>query len=164
MRFFSTLVIASSLLTAAAVSASQLTGCSSSSQPKKGCDDSAKSAEVSKQCAPTDAAKGIEISTENGDVDWRKVKSQGYSWGVVRVTDGTKSDKKFAKNWVAMKDAGILRAPSHYFRPSLDPKKQAEAFMKNLDLDWWDLGFKYGKLVPGDLPVVLYLEEDETMT
>jgi GH25 family lysozyme M1 (1,4-beta-N-acetylmuramidase) len=160
MRPFSTLAIASTLFVAAAVSATHLTGCSSSAAKKTCTDDGANSA-LSK-CTPIqNAAKGIEVSSANGDIDWTQVRSQGYSYGVARVSYGTTKDKKFAKNWVHMKDAGIVRAPAHYFIASLDAKKQADTFMTNLDLDWWDLGFKYGKLTAGDLPAVLYIEDDD---
>lgn len=156
MRLFRTLGLASVVVTAAVLT-SQMMACGGQPAKKNACSEGNMSA-LSK-CAPRPSpVTGIEVSSDNGDVDWKAVKSAGYAYGVARVTLGTTKDKKFGKNWVKMKEAGVVRAPAHWYEPTIDAKKQAEAFMENLDLSWWDLGFKYGKLTPGDLPAVLYLE------
>src|SRR5690606_11257470 len=66
----------------------------------------------------------------------------------IRATMGEKAkDSKFKTNWKAVKKRNKLRGAYHYFRPNENSIKQANNFIKTVDLE------------PGDLPPVLDIEE-----
>ena len=66
----------------------------------------------------------------------------------IKATEGTDfTDKNFKKNWTSAYGSGIRRGAYHFFRPSSDPVRQAEHFLKTV-----------GTLAHGDLPPVLDIE------
>lgn len=93
--------------------------------------------------------EGIDISSNQGEVDWTAVKAAGKTFAFVRATlGGHQPDAKFSVNWPCMKDAGIIRAAYHFFWPATPWRVQADSFLETL-----------GPLSPGDLPPALDLEE-----
>jgi lysozyme len=90
---------------------------------------------------------GIDVSTYQGDIDWPAVRAAGVEFAFVRASHGTDEDLRFATNWAAARDAGIVRGAYQYFRPSQDPLAQAELVLTAV-----------GELAVGDLPVVLDVE------
>jgi lysozyme len=128
------------------------TGCSSSDGgPSSEC--TGESAAALRTCAAGSTLKGIDVSYYQGTVDWTKVKSGGQSFAFVRVSDGVSyPDSKFAANWPAMKNAGLVRGVYQYFRPTQDVQAQVDLLFTKLNAA--------GGLQSGDLPPVLDLETD----
>jgi lysozyme len=92
-------------------------------------------------------ALGIDVSLWQHDLDWVALKKAGVSFAFAKATESDNvTDPYFAKNWPAMKAAGIVRGAYHFFRPAKDPLKQAAFFAQAV------------KLEKGDLPLVLDLE------
>jgi lysozyme len=92
--------------------------------------------------------RGIDVSHHQSKIDWPTVGQQGLSFAFIKATEGaTLVDEDFEDNWKGAKEAGLVRGAYHYFLPQVDAKKQAENFLKEVNLR------------PGDLPPVLDLEE-----
>lgn len=75
--------------------------------------------------------KGLDVSSIQGKVPWKRLKALGYEFGFAKCCQGNDGkDPMFESNLTAMKDAGILPAPYHFLYPlpHLDPVKQAEGF------------------------------------
>jgi lysozyme len=101
-------------------------------------------------CADGATTKGIDVSKWQGTIDWGKVKTAGYAYAFIRVSDGANTkDAKFDANWAATKSVGIIRGAYQFFRPSQSVTAQA-----NLMID------KIGTYTPGDLPPVIDVEDD----
>jgi lysozyme len=93
--------------------------------------------------------EGIDVSSNQGQVDWAAVKNDGKVFAFVRASlGGHQPDTIFSVNWPRMRDAGIIRGAYHFFWPATPWLEQAESFLKLL-----------GSLSPGDLPPALDLEE-----
>jgi lysozyme len=106
-----------------------------------------------KTCAGPTTLRGIDVSYYQGTVDWAKVKAAGQSFAFVRVSDGIDyPDTKFAQNWPAVKNAGLVRGFYQFFRPGKDVQAQVNLLIAKLDAA--------GGFHPGDLPPVLDLESD----
>jgi lysozyme len=132
--------------------ASHLTACATKTADKTCAQDDDKS-ELQMCGARAGMVKGIDVSAENGVIDWAQVKKGGYGWAYAMASDGLEPDAKFADNWKGMKTAGVVRGAYQYFYPKQDVEKQAELFVKTMK--------DAGKIGVGDLPPVLDLEESE---
>jgi GH25 family lysozyme M1 (1,4-beta-N-acetylmuramidase) len=96
------------------------------------------------------AIEGIDVSHWQGDVDWKAVKKSGRQFAFAKATEGRSLvDEKFEQNWKRMKDAGLIRGAYHFAKPTAAAKPQARHFHKTV------------KPEPGDLPLVLDLEDGE---
>lgn len=92
---------------------------------------------------------GIDVSHNNGAVDWAKVASTGVAFAYVKASQGQFSkDQLFAANYAAAKQNQILRGAYHFFSPRRGGQEQAENFLSVV-----------GELAPGDLPPALDVEE-----
>ncbi len=128
--------------------AAALAGCASSSSDKA-C--AAVDHAALNVCAAGTTVKGIDVSTYQGAPNWTSVKSGGIEFAIARISDGTTHvDDQFARNWPAMKAAGILRGAYQFFRPGEDPIAQADLVVSKLTAA--------GGLQAGDLPVVMDME------
>jgi GH25 family lysozyme M1 (1,4-beta-N-acetylmuramidase) len=98
---------------------------------------------------------GPDVSENQPDVDWRKVKSGGHAFAIAKVSDGLGTpDPTFGKGrWKAMKDAGLIRGAYHFGRPQQgrDPKAEVAEFL--------DILKAAGGLAAGDLLPILDLEK-----
>jgi lysozyme len=75
-------------------------------------------------------APGIDISHHRGVIDWGKVVASGQVFGITKATEGSGFvDSRFGENWSAMRRAGIIRGAYHFYRPAIDPVKQADHFL-----------------------------------
>jgi lysozyme len=102
-------------------------------------------------CAADETVEGIDVSYYQGTVDWSAVQRAGKVFAFARVSDGTAHpDSQFARNWPAMKAAGLIRGAYQFFRASVDPTAQANLLLSMLEAA--------GGLKPGDLPPVLDVE------
>jgi lysozyme len=94
-------------------------------------------------------AVGIDVSLWQPNVDWVALKKAGVNFAFAKATEADNiTDPQFAKNWPAMKAAGVVRGAYHFFRPGKDPLKQAALFTQ------------VAKLEAGDLPLALDLESN----
>lgn len=72
---------------------------------------------------------GIDVSHWQGDIDWPRVAEAGIKFAFVKATEGkTGVDRRFAVNWPAALDAGLLRGAYLFYRPTIDPVAQAAHF------------------------------------
>lgn len=108
-------------------------------------------------CPGPDTVRGVDVSHWQGNVDWPRVKGTGIGFAFARVTHGLEiQDTSFARNWPALRSAGLIRGAYHYFRPAQDPLAQADLALQLLDAA--------GGLQPGDLPLVLDVETSDGLT
>jgi lysozyme len=78
-------------------------------------------------CDPQRQLPGIDVSSYQGSIDWKRVKGAGVVFGLARVSDGLEViDQRFAENYAAMKQAGLRRGAYQFFRASADPLAQAD--------------------------------------
>lgn len=99
-------------------------------------------------CAEGDTVEGIDVSEHQGVVDWAAVRAAGKRFAFARVMHAPKLDPTFARNWAAMREAGLYRGAYVYFVPSADVEMQADALIAAV-----------GRLGPGDLAPVLDVEQ-----
>ncbi len=84
--------------------------------------------------------KGIDVSHFSGSVDWKKVKSTGYTFAFAKATEGDDlKDPSFQDHWQEIKKAGLTRGAYHFYVTEDDPKTQADFFIKNVTLQPGDL-------------------------
>jgi len=98
-------------------------------------------------------AKGIDVSDNVGTVDWTQVKADGYTFALVKATDGVSlpsAVEYFNATWPKMKAAGTIRGAYHFYESADDPVAQANYFTSTLA--------NAGGLQAGDLPPVLDFE------
>jgi len=76
-------------------------------------------------------AKGIDVSNNNGTIDWAKVASSGVTFAFCKATEGaTFHDPNFAANYAGMKAAGILRGAYCFARPATSSAEdEADAYV-----------------------------------
>src|SRR5947209_4355391 len=72
---------------------------------------------------PTFALTGLDVSQWNhpGDhaITWRQVKTTGASFVFIKAAEGTRyTNPRFASDWRASGQAGLLRGTYDYVRPS----------------------------------------------
>ena len=92
-------------------------------------------------------AQGIDVSHDQGTVDWATVAQVGYVFTFIKATDGeTYVDPDFAQNWTGAAAAGVLRGAYHFFRAEDPPQAQVNLF-------WQTVGGN------GELPLVVDVEE-----
>lgn len=88
----------------------------------------------------SDPLKGIDVSHYDGDVDWQKIKGEGFHFAFAKGTQGVDYvDPKFAANFKEMKAAGLLRGAYHFYMTNDDPHEQAENVFSNIVLEHNDL-------------------------
>ncbi|GGE32301.1 glycoside hydrolase family 25 protein [Sphingobacterium cellulitidis] len=95
---------------------------------------------------------GIDVSQYQGNISWSEILTINDEFPIdfiyIRATMGEKAkDSKFKQNWKEVKNRNKLRGAYHYFRPNENSIKQANNFIKTVELE------------PGDLPPVLDIEE-----
>jgi lysozyme len=90
---------------------------------------------------------GIDVSHHQQAVDWPVIAASGIHFCFIKATEGASFvDPRFASNWQAAAQAGIVRGAYHFFHPGDSVTAQADLFLKTVRLE------------PGDLPPVLDLE------
>jgi lysozyme len=70
---------------------------------------------------------GIDVSNNNGQINWSAVAGAGYAFAIAKVTEGTNFvDSTFATNWAQIKSSGLVRGAYHFAHPD-DNKAEDEA-------------------------------------
>ena len=101
-------------------------------------------------CGAPQRLSGIDVSSWQGEIDWKRVRAAGVEFAYVRVSDGLDADARFAGNFAAARRARVRRGAYQYFRASLDPDAQA------------DLAIRAVRRAGGaDLPLVVDVETDD---
>lgn len=76
---------------------------------------------------------GIDISSHNGDIDFRKVAQDGISFVIIKASEGTDfTDSKFRTNYQEAKKAGLKTGAYHFFRFDKDGVEQALNFVRTV--------------------------------
>jgi lysozyme len=74
---------------------------------------------------------GVDVSHWEGNIDW-KAAAPTIGFVYYKCTDGERFvDPLFPANKQGCSAAGLAHAPYHYFQPELDPRAQAEHFIKS---------------------------------
>jgi lysozyme len=96
---------------------------------------------------------GIDVSSYQGKIDWKKVKSMRedsvkVTFAFIKATEGVSSvDAYFQRNWREAPKAGIVCGAYHYFIPRKSGLWQARFFLQTV------------KFEEGDLPPVVDVED-----
>ena len=91
---------------------------------------------------------GIDVSAHNGDIDFNKVRADGYSFVFIKASEGEDyQDSKFLKNYEKARRAGLKVGAYHFFRKKTDGLNQAKNFLEMVG--WCKL----------DLPLVVDVED-----
>lgn len=92
--------------------------------------------------------RGLDISAHNGEIDFERVKAQGFDFVVAKATEGaTFRDRRFVDNIRRARKAGLRVGAYHFFR---------------FDTPGYMQGLNFAAAVEGrdlDLPLVIDLEE-----
>ena len=97
--------------------------------------------------------RGIDISHYQERINWEKLRNASIgdapvSFVFIKATEGEKLfDDNFNRNFANAKRNDLIRGAYHFFVPGIDPRKQAEFYLKIAQLE------------PGDLPPVLDIEK-----
>ncbi len=95
---------------------------------------------------------GIDISHYQGSIDWDKLRLNDTTnfpiqFIFMKATEGEAlADDAFEQNFALARQYGLIRGAYHFFSPKADALKQAEFFIRKVEL------------CPGDLPPVLDVE------
>ena len=94
---------------------------------------------------------GVDVASHQGQPDWRAVAASGVTFSITKATGGTwYSNPTFARNWLEIKAAGMVRGAYHYAfessgqpLPGDGPEAEADYFVKAVE--------RAGGVEPGDL-------------
>lgn len=85
-------------------------------------------------------AKGIDVSNNNGHIDWAQIAADGYRFAYAKATEGTGFvDPFYAANRAGAKAHGIPFGAYHYFAPGEDPAAQVAFFLAHAQPKHGDL-------------------------
>lgn len=66
-----------------------------------------------------DLPRGIDVSNNNGQIDWGAVSRAGIQFAIIKLSEGTWfRDGWFVENWQWAKAFGLIRGAYHFARPS----------------------------------------------
>jgi lysozyme len=106
--------------------------------------------------------RGIDVSHNNGTVNWDQLAPAGISFAFAKASQGVHiADPQFATNWAAMKDAGVLRGAYHFigFPQATTPQSSWNDDMHGQIDHFLSL---MGTPQAGDLPPMLDLEDGDS--
>ena len=76
-------------------------------------------------------ATGIDVSHYKKLIDWIEVKKSGVQFAIIKATESDNFvDPRFDYNWSRTRRQGLIRGAYHFFRPLVDPVRQANNFIK----------------------------------
>ena len=102
--------------------------------------------------------RGIDISHYQDRINWEKLRNASIgdapvSFVFIKATEGEKLfDDNFNKNFASAKRNDLVRGAYHFFVPGIDPRRQADFYLRIAQLE------------PGDLPPVLDIEKKGDLT
>jgi GH25 family lysozyme M1 (1,4-beta-N-acetylmuramidase) len=111
-------------------------------------DEATGSASLPLEECPVAGVEAIDVSDDQGSIDWNAVADAGVGFAMIKATQGTYDTQgTFARNWARARAAGIVRGAYHFFDPTEDGVLQAEHFLAVV-----------GPLAASDLPPMLDIE------
>ncbi len=85
--------------------------------------------------------RGIDVSSHNGNIDFSKVRADGYEFVFIKASEGSDfRDKNFQTNYTKARKGGIKTGAYHFFRFDKDGVDQAINFLKAVGNRKLDLG------------------------
>lgn len=85
--------------------------------------------------------RGIDISSHNGEIDFKAVRKDGIEFAFIKASEGTDfKDKNFLTNYKNARKAGIKTGAYHFFRFDKDGVDQAINFLRATGNRRLDLG------------------------
>ncbi|TCU22947.1 lysozyme [Rhizobium azibense] len=92
--------------------------------------------------------QGIDVSHHQGDIDWKRLAAQpNVRFAIMKATEGgDHKDTRFARNWQAAKQAGIVRGAYHFFTFCRPGREQAQNLLATVPKE------------QGTLPIAIDLE------
>ena len=85
---------------------------------------------------------GCDISFYQNPIRW-EILSSRISFVIIRSGDGIRpdgQDPKFTENWQDAKAHNVVRGSYWFFRPEIDPVRQANQMISLLSSDWGEMG------------------------
>ncbi len=81
--------------------------------------------------------QGIDISHHQGAIDWQALARQGnVRFVIMKATEGgDHRDKRFAENWKASRDAGLVRGAYHFFTFCRPGREQARNLIETVPVE-----------------------------
>lgn len=77
-------------------------------------------------------AKGIDVSNNNGHVDWAGVAAAGYTYAIAKATEGLGFvDSFYAENRAGAAAHGLHFGAYHFYSPGEDPAAQVAFFLEH---------------------------------
>lgn len=74
---------------------------------------------------------GIDVSSHQGDIDWRRVADDDIEFAYIKATEGGDFvDERFTANWTAAGVAGVERGAYHFFTLCTAGTIQAQNFLR----------------------------------
>ncbi|NOU50461.1 hypothetical protein HG263_07880 [Pseudoalteromonas sp. JBTF-M23] len=81
----------------------------------------------------TQGIHGIDVSHDQGKVDWQKVARSGIQFVYLKATDGiTYTDPKYFQNLAGVKATHLEVGAYHFFEAEDDPKAQLDNFLRHI--------------------------------
>jgi lysozyme len=102
--------------------------------------------------------RGIDISHYQDRINWEKLRNATIgdapvSFVFIKATEGEKMlDDNFNENFAQARRNDIIRGAYHFFIPGISPRRQADFFLRQAQLE------------PGDLPPILDVEKNGNLT
>lgn len=82
------------------------------------------------------AVQGIDVSADDGKVDWPTIRAMDVDFAYARATIGVDSrDATFAQHWAGMSDAGVRRGAIHVYSLCRRATEQAASFVATVPRD-----------------------------
>ena len=80
--------------------------------------------------------QGIDVSHHQGAIDWSLLPDQGVDFAYIKASEGGDFvDPRFAENWAAADEAGIVRGAYHFFSLCKPGAEQAANFIATVPRD-----------------------------
>ncbi|CAH9063954.1 hypothetical protein PSECIP111854_03327 [Pseudoalteromonas sp. CIP111854] len=81
----------------------------------------------------TDGIHGIDVSHDQGQVNWHKVAQSGIQFVYLKATDGmTYTDPKYSDNLQGIQATNLAVGAYHFFEAEDDPQKQLAHFLAHI--------------------------------
>jgi GH25 family lysozyme M1 (1,4-beta-N-acetylmuramidase) len=81
--------------------------------------------------------QGIDVSNNQGKIDWTLAGDAGYEFAFIKRSEGTDFvDQFFDANWKGAKDNGLVRGAYHFGRASVNSGHTEAKFFVDLVKDW----------------------------
>ena len=76
---------------------------------------------------------GVDVSSSQGNIDWKQLESQGVNFAYIKATEGREHvDQCFADNWRKVSETDIIAGAYHFFSFESSGMAQAENFISTV--------------------------------